>query len=287
MARILVTGVGGPAGGNVARLLLKRGHHVIGADMRKIEFSGIKFRLISPAGSATFLDELYNLSLEEGAELLIPTVSEELPLVAAGQARWEHIPVVIASGEAVSIANDKYLTCQNLSAQGVAVPRFALPSQVKCLADITEKIGWPCLSKPCVGRGGRGVTVYYEKDWESIRVLDDSHILQEFASGTDYCPNLYLNRSGNAVVFVLEKTKLKEGIIGNAVEVRRVDAPDVAALAVSAGKALGFNGPLDVDVRRRADGAPVVLEINARFGANVTHAPEVLDAMLIDNGFAR
>ena len=33
-------------------------------------------------------------------------------------------------------------------------------------------------------------------------------------------------------------------------------------------------------MRRRADGVPVVLEINARFGANSAHAPEVLDRLL-------
>jgi len=286
MARILVTGVGGPAGRNVARLLLARGHTVIGTDMRAVESPRIEFQLVPAASSTAFLDALYDITVQKGGELVIPTVSEELPLIAAARARWEDIPVVIASSRAVSIANDKYLTCQNLSIQGIAVPRFALPSQMKCSGDVAEKIGWPCLGKPRVGRGGRGVTVYEEKDWETVRALEDDHILQEFVSGTDYCPNLYLKRDGGAVALVLEKTKLKEGMVGNALEVRRVDAPDVAALAVSAGKALGFSGPLDVDVRRRAAGDPAVLEINARFGANIKHVPEVLDALLAENGFA-
>jgi carbamoyl-phosphate synthase large subunit len=37
---------------------------------------------------------------------------------------------------------------------------------------------------------------------------------------------------------------------------------------------------LDIDIRRRSDGIPVVLEINARFGANIRYAPEVLEAVL-------
>jgi len=63
-----------------------------------------------------------------------------------------------------------------------------------------------------------------------------------------------------------------------------VVAPDVADLAVSAARAMGLYGPLDIDVRRRDDGTPVVLEINARFGANVARAPEVLEAMLASYG---
>ena len=37
-------------------------------------------------------------------------------------------------------------------------------------------------------------------------------------------------------------------------------------------------------LRRRADGVPVVLEVNARFGANSAHAPELLDAALASVG---
>jgi|GEM_PF-4100248 len=36
MSKILVTGIGGPAGRNVAQLLLPRGHTVIGTDMRDV-----------------------------------------------------------------------------------------------------------------------------------------------------------------------------------------------------------------------------------------------------------
>ena len=44
---------------------------------------------------------------------------------------------------------------------------------------------------------------------------------------------------------------------------------------------VGLRGPLDIDIRRRTDGLPVVLEINARFGANIRFASEVLDTALL------
>jgi len=52
----------------------------------------------------------------------------------------------------------------------------------------------------------------------------------------------------------------------------------VAALALGAARALGLSGPVDVGIRRRADGLPVVLQIDASFGPNCAYAPEVLDA---------
>jgi carbamoyl-phosphate synthase large subunit len=52
-------------------------------------------------------------------------------------------------------------------------------------------------------------------------------------------------------------------------------------------RSLDLVGPVDIDVRRRADGRPVVLEVNARFGANSAWAPEVLDAVLADSRVRR
>jgi len=211
---------------------------------------------------------------------IIPTVSEELPVFARGWEWGDRFPVLVSSARAVEIADDKYLTARALSEKGVPVPRFALPSQVHSPADVAGLVGWPCISKPRVGRGGRQVAWHPEQDWPIISGLDDRYILQEFAAGTDFAPNVYAGRDGETLVVVLEKTELKQGIVGNAKQVKRVDAPDVAEVAAAAARTVGLFGPLDIDIRRRSDGVPVVLEINARFGANIRHAPEVLDAFL-------
>lgn len=289
MARILVTGVGGPAGQNITAMLLARGHFVAGVDAREVKAPVSSFTRVPMADDPGFLAALAKAADRERAELLIPTVTEELTIVASQWSRVSPVPAMIAPAEAVSTANDKLVTCRRLSSLGVSVPRFCLPSEVRSLSEVAQVLGWPCLSKPRVGRGGRGVTVRYEADWQTIASLDDSYILQEFLPGTDYGPNAFLPRCPGAseVVVVLEKTRLKEGIVGNASEVQRVTAPDVAALACAAARSLGFVGPLDVDIRRGSDGNPAVLEINARFGANIAHAPEILDAALTDWGFRR
>lgn len=280
MIKIMVTGIGGPAGRNVASLLLKKRHTIIGADMQSISLPSVKTHRIPPASHPSFLEKLYILAVEESIQLLIPTVSEELPILASEWKKMSDIPVVIGPQQAVSDADDKFLTYKRLSSQGVCVPRYLLPSQVSSPEEISLKLGWPCLSKPRVGRGGRGVVIRNVKDWPEISMLDDRYILQEFIPGTDYAPNVYIGKK--SVIVVLEKTRLKEGIVGNAAEVKRVNAPDVADIAISAAKAMNLTGPMDIDIRRRNDHKPVVLEINARFGANITQAKEVLDAVLED-----
>jgi carbamoylphosphate synthase large subunit len=280
MSSFLITGVGGPAGRNVASLLIERNQRVIGTDMKALQPEGMKFYQVPPAGSPDLLPSIYQIAKEQRVCLVIPTVSEELPFFAAGWKWGAEIPVLTSKARPVEIANDKYLTSLALDQAGVRVPRFALPSQVHSPEEVSKRLGWPCVSKPRVGRGGREVTIRYEQDWQAITRLGDGYILQEFAAGTDFAPNVFIGEEGNQCVVVLEKTELKEGLVGNAKQVKRVDAPEIADLAVAAARAAGLRGPLDIDIRRRTDGLPVVLEINARFGANIRHASEVLEAAL-------
>ena len=78
---------------------------------------------------------------------------------------------------------------------------------------------------------------------------------------------------------------LKEGRVGNALEVKALEATDsraldVAMLAESAAQALALTGPLDMDIRRGLDGVPRLLEINARIGAHALKAPAVFDVLV-------
>lgn len=280
MSTFLVTGVGGPAGRNVAALLLERGHRVVGTDMQAISPEGITFYQVAAANDPGLLPSIHQIARREKVDLVIPTVSEELIVFAKGWQWADKIPVLVSPAKAVETANDKYLTSLALSTHAVEVPRFALPSQIHSAAELAEKIGWPCISKPRVSRGGREVSLHSAEDWPLIAAMSDRFILQEFAAGVDYAPNVFAGPGGKNVIVSLEKTELKEGIIGNAKKVVRTDTPDVADLAGRAAAAVGLTGPLDVDVRRRRDGVPVVLEINARFGANIRYASEVLDAAI-------
>lgn len=280
MKTVLVTGVGGPAGRNIVALLVQHGYHVIGVDMKPVEIKDcISFR-VPAASDDQFLIILHQIAQKEQPRLIIPTVTEELPVFAGGWLWAADFPVLLSAARGIVIANDKYLTCLELEKKKISVPRFALPSQIVSSAMLSEKIGWPCISKPRVGRGGRGVAVRYESDFNAINELDDNFILQEFASGVDYAPNVYISANQDCTAVTLEKTELKEGLVGNAISVKRVTDGDVESLAVQTALALGLRGPVDVDIRRRQDGIPVVLEVNARFGANIRFAPEIFDKML-------
>ncbi|MFE7506278.1 acetyl-CoA carboxylase biotin carboxylase subunit family protein [Promicromonospora sp. NPDC057488] len=219
-------------------------------------------------------------------------------------------PVLTPDPGPAAIAADKLLTMLALDRAGVPVPRFALPTD---FGGVAEALAWargPIVLKPRVSRGGRGVRLVEspadltdltgaedttgadgtdgsgEAAWSA---LDASWIVQSFAPGTEYCPQLYRPRTGTGTItaVVLEKTELKQGRVGNAAAVVRPRAgtlPDVEHVARRAVEALGLTGPADLDIRRDTTGAPLVLEINGRFGANSDHAPELLDTALAHGG---
>ncbi|MBI5067113.1 MAG: ATP-grasp domain-containing protein [Deltaproteobacteria bacterium] len=275
----LVTGVGGPAGRAGAAWLAERGYRVVGTDIREVPSPAAVLRVVPPARDPAFAEALLRVAEEEGAGIVIPTVTEELPLVARLRPalRARGIACTVSDLPGIDVAGDKLLTAEQLRASGVQAPDTFPGATPRAALLVT--LGLPLLSKPRFGRGGRGVQVHRTEE-EVVRAGPDEVVWQAFLPGEEYDVNLFLERDGTAPAAVtLRKTGLREGLVGNAIAVERVDRPDVAALGVAAGRALGLFGPLDVDIRMGTDGVPAVLEVNARLGANVLSAREVLVAL--------
>jgi predicted ATP-grasp superfamily ATP-dependent carboligase len=273
----MVTGVGGPAGHAVSGYFHQIGIPVMCADMNMID--GPFSAQLPPASDKEFSRALEDILDRAEIRLLVPTVTEELPKVAERRdaIRLKSCAVFLSASESVRIANDKWETVRALSAHGIAVPRSYCGISKELLI---ETVPFPMLSKPRRGRGARHIELHMQAN-DLPPVPSTERIFQEFLPGKEYDVNLFANPGGDPVAaVVLEKTALKCGLVGNALAVQRVIEPDVAELAEAAVCALGLEGPIDIDIRRGTDGLPRILEINARVGANVRAAEEVLIAML-------
>jgi carbamoylphosphate synthase large subunit len=279
---VLVTGIGGPAGKCATTYLMQNGCTVIGTDMRAVSSNVAHFFEVPAADDASFIPAILKIVDDFDVSLLIPTVSEELPIFARDKAAFtaRDCRVMIAPYLAVHIANDKLKTARLLDQFGIAVPR-TLPGNTPH-STVIETLGLPVIAKPRISRGGRGVALYTSP--ETLAQEQRTNIVyQEFMSGEEYDVNLFVNRQGDLQsCVVLHKTSLKEGIVGNALAVTRVQREDIVQLCHQAVKALGFTGPADIDVRLDATGTPRLLEINARLGANALSASEVLDDLMSD-----
>ncbi|WP_425309998.1 ATP-grasp domain-containing protein [Ammonicoccus fulvus] len=284
MARILITGAGGPAGLALARQLTD--HEVIGVDMADLHRTPAaelfhETHRCPAADDPALVLVLTALVRRRRVDLVIPTVQDELPIMAAS-ASLLGAPVVTSPTQGVMLAHDKLFTMAALGRAGVPIPR-TLPAD-----DLPARrsVRYPLVLKPRVSRGGRGVVVVENRrDLVALhaRGLGPGSILQEFAPGTEYAVQVYRQPAAAWECVVLEKARLKQGTVGNAAAVHRCPPGaelDVASVALSAVEALDLRGPVDLDVRRLATGQPVVLEVNARFGAQSERAPELLERVL-------
>ena len=274
--RVLVTGVGGPSGHAAVTALRARGYWTLAVDMNDVAHGADAFARMPAARTPEFVPELRALLATHRIGWLFPTVAEELAIVAslAPVLRAEGISVFMSAAGAVRVCEDKWRTAEELGARGVAVPRGALDEPTAA-----HDIGYPLLSRPRVGRGGRGVTVH---DAAGTVPAAGELLWQEFLDGTEYDVLLVRDpRPPQAfpMLQVFEKTKLKQGRVGNAVDVVPIACEDVADLARAAVTALGLTGPIDLDIRRGRDGLPRLLEINARIGAHALKAPAVFDVL--------
>ncbi|MBR0551375.1 ATP-grasp domain-containing protein [Stakelama marina] len=277
--RVLVTGVGGPAGRAASAALARAGYSVIGCDMRRVPFPFGEFETALPVSDPNYAAQLGAMLSNHAVDWLVPTVAEEIASVAmlADDLRRSGVAVFVPEPAGAAICADKWHTVERLRAAGIAVPASAIGAP-DC-PEVAE-LGLPLLGKPRIGRGGRGVTVY---DRLPEAAPGDATLWQQFLPGAEYIVALLPGRAEGEMplaVAVLEKLALREGLTGNALSVRRVTAPDVARLAVSAASALALKGPLDVDIRRDREGKPYILEINPRVGARLLDAPELIAEMI-------
>ncbi|MDO5670135.1 MAG: ATP-grasp domain-containing protein [Corynebacterium sp.] len=274
---ILLTGAGGPAGQALLSQLLELDRHqVIGVDISPVNHPALSHsEIVARADDPLMIEQLSDLIRRHDIDLLIPTVQEELPLIAAARSRLFPARVLVGKESAVRDAADKYLTMLVLDQAGVSVPRFSRPENHASVDTLRAAVGDHVIIKPRNGRGSRGVRELHldavGEQWD----VDKHMIVQEFAPGKEYAPMVFMGAEPWAVV-----AAKRSDSDYRAVQVERVDAPDVAHLAIDAARALRLRGPVDVDVRRLADGRPVVLEVNARFGANSYLAPELLSSVL-------
>lgn len=300
---MLITGAGGPAGRSLGRQLAERVAEglpvrVVGVDLEPLEATGFDEVVGVPAAADLgYAPAMRDVVSAFAPDVIIPTVQDELPQLAvladvlaraAAEARSDGVParVVTAGTTGSAIASDKLLTMWALTAAGVPVPRHAPAHAFGSAADALAWAAGPVVVKPRVSRGGRGVVLIEDPagvDWSAFGV---THVVQTFAGGTEYAPQTYRSVDGTVRSYVLEKTVLKEGRVGNAADaIRLADGaqPQIAELAVATVEALGLVGPVDMDVRLDDAGRPVVLEVNGRFGALSALAPELLTGVLADH----
>ncbi|SDP62285.1 ATP-grasp domain-containing protein [Arthrobacter sp. ok909] len=290
--RVLVTGIAGAAGRTVAAQLAARGIPCLGSDARDVTRQGedataaAAVRLL-PATDPDMVLDLRRLVDREAVNVIIPTLTVELPVLAAARAGFgRDVRIIVGEPAAVALANDHLFTAWALQAAVIPVPRFGVPGDLAAAPASLADLNGPVVVKPRTFKGTHAIHLLAGTGSVSWKNLPAGQLVQEFIPGADYVALVFGTPPRNAmapVAVVLEKTKTPYGRAGSDEVSRRVpaaEANDVRKLGLAAVRTLGLTGPVQVQIRRRADGTPVVLGVCPTLGANSTWAPELLDAVL-------
>lgn len=277
---ILITGIGGPAGRSAVTYFKAKSFPVIGTDIREVKRPVDSFYLTPPADELNFAAILMDIIRKERPSLLIPTLTEELPVISSikKEIEWEGCHVVISSPTAIEIANDRLKTAIIMAGHGIAVPAFC--DEVTPVDVIVNKLGFPMMLKPRFGRSGADVVVCrkYEDLFDTRK---EGLVFQEYIPGAVFNLNMFIEKGGEVMsAVVLEKGAFKNGDAENPLSVLRVDRPDIVKTGTKVAGILNLEGPVDMNIGLRNNYIPVLLNINARLGGNALFAWETLDCLL-------
>jgi carbamoyl-phosphate synthase large subunit len=210
-----------------------------------------------------YIDALLAVCAAEDIQLLVPTVDDELEVVAQARARFTSIGISVACSppSTAALCNDKYRTCRHLADRGVAAALTWLPDEIP--GDAPELL----FIKPRVGRGGVGAfAIRNRRERDFFLEYVQGPIVQEFLQAPEYTIDMLCDWSGRPIFIVpRERTVIRSGVIDRG---RTVKNDALQALALEVAAAIRFQGPVNIQCRMRGD-VPVVFEINPRFSGGI------------------
>jgi carbamoyl-phosphate synthase large subunit len=264
MINVVVTGAGGPAGVCLIKSL-KGTYRVISTDVDPLA-SGL---YLSHTGYVTrkaddpgFVEELLRICKKERATALLPTVQEELLLLAQSRELFERagIAVVLSGEESLRIATDKLRTYTYFQGKSFC-PRVFDRSRIE----------FPAVVKPVKSRGGRGFYVCETPEELQVafarnqRTLGDS-IIMEFVPGTEYSVYGLSDREGRPLVIVPIR---RIQAVSESKKAEIVADARVQAVAREIARDLKLVGPWNIQLMKSSDRITLI-EVNPRFAGTTS-----------------
>jgi len=267
--KILVTGVGGPAGINIARLLRERDDVVVtGCDVDSTaagQFLVDTF-LVAPFVRETEKYKSWMIEASKNVDIVIPTVDEELAVLATFASELTaFIPLSLQA--TLEIAADK-LSAYQWALEHIPeyAPKFVSLSDWSPSWSDAEML----FIKPRHGRGGRGcrllkpTELMYLKQHETD--LSD-FIVMEYLPGTEWTVDAYVAKNGEIVYLVpRERLGLSGGI---SIKGRTVKNEAVIEATKALIAQLDMAGPVCIQWKADAQGQPKFVEINPRLSGGL------------------
>jgi carbamoyl-phosphate synthase large subunit len=203
MTRVLVTGVGGPAGVAVLRSLLKRPDVEVFAGDMDGWASGLylvpaeRRRILQPGLSPHFVDDIRRLCVDDAIDVVISTVDVELPPLAARRDDLGGAVLAAPSEATLAVTLDKWELANRCA------PLLRVPVTRLLNADgMALHWSFPVIVKPRRGAGSRGVRLVPDQEALAAMEPDEALIIQEFLPGEEFSVDVLADADGGVVAAV-------------------------------------------------------------------------------------
>jgi carbamoyl-phosphate synthase large subunit len=264
MTRVLVTGVGGPAGVAVLRSLLRRSDVEVFAGDMDGWASGLylvpaeRRRILQPGLSPDFVDGIRQLCIDDSIDVVVSTVDVELPPLAARRDDLGGAVLAAPSVATLDVTLDKWELAQRCA------PLLRVPVTRLLNADgIGLRWIFPVIVKPRRGAGSRGVRLVPDRATLTAMGPDEALIIQEHLPGDEFSVDVLADNDGNVVAAVPRtRTRVDSGV---SIAGQTVHDEALEQTAAAVARAIGLRGVANVQLRRDSEGVPALLEVNPRF----------------------
>jgi carbamoyl-phosphate synthase large subunit len=263
--RVLVTGVGGPAGVAVIRSLQAHGHHVIGVDADP-SAAGLRLadqhHVVPTASDPHYLAALLRVATLCDAQALLCTVAEEYRALTGAVEYLEEAGVrtLLPSLQAAELCLDKWAFYEHLTGEAFPLPATGLAS--------ADGVPGPWVVKPRFGRGSRDVVTCTSRTQlaSALRRVSDP-IVQTELSGREFTCDALVDRNGAVVATAPRwRTETRGGISTKGTTFEDPVVDEVVSLVL---KSIGLVGPANVQGFVSEDGSVAVHEVNPRFSGGL------------------
>lgn len=223
---------------------------------------------VSPyANEETFIPWLIQICNMEKIQIVLTGVEENIMAISSEREHFENetSAIFIATDlDKLKIGQDKYLTCEWLSGNGLNYPKYCLLEDKEAVERLVESCGFPLIAKPRVGKGSNGVQKIDDRAGLEPFIGLKDYVLQQCIGdeAKEYTVGCYVDKSGILRETIVMHRKLEHGSTAMA---QVVQDEAVRQEAERICKRFKPRGPLNIQMRKNDAGEAVCFELNVRF----------------------
>ncbi len=286
-----MTGAGAPGAAGIIKCLQQKWINLTVADADNMaigKFLNKDFVQIPKANEENFISALLSFCQKKNIQIILPLVTKELLLLAANKSFFEKagIKVLVSSREAMEIANDKSACYKYLAQKNIAIPEFGIVNNINEFIKTATNLGYPAMPfcfKPSQSNGSRGFRIVDDAidEWDqlfnqkpyntfitysnALKILSSKTFPQllasEYLPGDEYSVDCLAQHGEAKLIVPRIRKKMINGI---SVQGEFLNDPLIINYCKKIIEAIELHGNIGIQVKKRNNGQPLLLEINPR-----------------------